>query len=175
LPQHAVLLTFDDAYKSLLDGASRCLGEFNYPAVVFTPTQFVGGSNEFDRKFNQPAEAICTWDDLRELDRRGFSVQSHGANHLSFGSLNPEQQEKELRESKAIIEAEVRKPVELFAYPFGHVPGDQQAMCELLERVGYRSAFCFGGGVGTIPNPRRYFLPRVDIYPGDDLANKLGS
>ena len=175
LPEHAVLLTFDDAYKSLLGSASRCLREFNYPAVVFAPTDFVGRSNEFDLPYGQPEEAICSWDDLRELRDRGFSIQSHGMRHESFESLNPDRQEQELRLSKSIIEAEIGKSVQLFAYPFGRVPSDRHALSERLERLGYRAAFRFGGGFATIPAADGHFLPRVDMYPNDDLASKLGS
>jgi peptidoglycan/xylan/chitin deacetylase (PgdA/CDA1 family) len=174
LPQRSALLTFDDAYKSLLDSASRCLREFAYPAVVFTPTKFVGGTNSFDRA-NQPVEPICTWDDLRELEKRGFSIQSHGVKHESFRNLDLEQQEQELRESKISIETELKKSVELFAYPFGRAPGNRRTLSELLERLGYRAAFGFGGNPARFPMKHSFFLPRVDVFPDTDLDSRLGS
>jgi peptidoglycan/xylan/chitin deacetylase (PgdA/CDA1 family) len=172
LPQRSALLTFDDGYKSLLNSASQCLLEFGYPAVAFVPTHFVGGYNDFDEGV-QPKEAICSWDDLRELERRSFSIQSHGVRHRSFARIAPEEQEEELRCSKIIIEAELGKPVEAFAYPYGNV-GDR-AVGEVLKRAGYRSAFLFGGGVAALPVESSYFLPRVDMYPDTDLAICLGS
>jgi peptidoglycan/xylan/chitin deacetylase (PgdA/CDA1 family) len=174
LPERAVLLTFVDAYKSLLGSASLCLQEFAYPAIVFTATKFVGRSNDFDRAFNQPEESICGWNDLRELKKRGFSIQSHGVTHGSFRGLAPEQQEQELLQSKNRIEAEIGEPVELFAYPFGDVPDSTHPLEKLLKRLGYQAAFLFRGSIRTIARDR-YFLPRVDMYSGTDLASSLAS
>jgi peptidoglycan/xylan/chitin deacetylase (PgdA/CDA1 family) len=179
LPQRAALLTFDDGYKSLLNAASLCLGQYDYPAIAFVPTHFVGGYNDFENG-TQPKEASCSWDDLRELGRRGFSIQSHGVFHRAFTKLTPEEQERDLSCSKKHIEAEIGKPVELFAYPYGQIPDDGQAASHMLKNIGYRAAFLAGGGLttlaglGTFSNENFYSLPRVDMYPNSDLANLLG-
>jgi peptidoglycan/xylan/chitin deacetylase (PgdA/CDA1 family) len=174
LPQRAALLTFDDGYKSLLKSASACLREFGYPSVVFVPTHFVGGHNDFDRG-QQPEEEICTWDDLRELANHGFSIQSHGVRHVPLPGLTQDQKEEELGRSRSIIEAELGKPVEVFAYPYGHVCPDERAVSKLLKRSGYRAAFRFGGGIAALPLGNAYFLPRVDMYPWSDLTTLLGT
>ena len=77
LPQRAALITFDDGYRSILDHGLPELRRFGYPAVMFVPTAFIGGHNNFDAD-NEPEEAICGWKELRELERCGVSVQSHG-------------------------------------------------------------------------------------------------
>src|SRR5215204_7685155 len=79
LPERAALLTFDDGYRSMRTVALPWLLRFEYPAVFFVPTDFIGGRNTFDPA--GPEEAICDWDDLCELERRGVSVQSHAASH----------------------------------------------------------------------------------------------
>src|SRR5262245_30127991 len=48
LPPRAALLTFDDGYQSLLEVALPWLRRFNYPAVAFVPTAFVGGVSSFE-------------------------------------------------------------------------------------------------------------------------------
>jgi peptidoglycan/xylan/chitin deacetylase (PgdA/CDA1 family) len=174
LPQRAALLTFDDGYKSLLDTASSCLRQFGFPSVAFIPTQFVGGYNDFDGG-REPKEAICSWDDLRELERHGCSIQSHGVRHLSMSSLGQEAQEEELVSSKRTIESELGKSVEVFSYPYGRVSEDRPAVSELLKRVGYQAACLFGGGVTALPVKNAYYLPRVDLYPHSDLAKLLVS
>jgi hypothetical protein len=80
LPARAALVTFDDGYRSLLKHALPVLHRFDCPAVVFVPTDFIGGRNTFDEG-NEPAEPICGWDDLRVLEREGVAVQSHGGSH----------------------------------------------------------------------------------------------
>jgi peptidoglycan/xylan/chitin deacetylase (PgdA/CDA1 family) len=134
LPLHAVLLTFDDGYKTMLSVTSRCLAEFGCPSVAFIPTQYVGGRNEWDSG-REPPEPICGWDDLRELEQRGCSIQSHGVRHEGFARLAQPEQEQELCRSKAAIEAELGKPVEIFAYPYGQVSSDRSALCGALKRA----------------------------------------
>src|SRR5262249_44465766 len=82
-PERAALLTFDDGCRSTLDVALPCLRRFGHPAVVFVPTGYVGGRNDFDTDI-EPTEVLCDWDDLRELERGGVSVQSHGVAHRRF-------------------------------------------------------------------------------------------
>src|SRR5687768_6961666 len=85
LPQKAALITFDDGYVSNLEVALPVLRRFELPAVIFVPTQFIGGYNSFDADIQyEPHEPICDWDELRELERNGISVQSHGVSHRRF-------------------------------------------------------------------------------------------
>jgi peptidoglycan/xylan/chitin deacetylase (PgdA/CDA1 family) len=173
LPLRAALLTFDDGYKSMLGAASRCLVEFGYPSVAFIPTGFVGGYNEWDTG-REPREEICNWDDLRELERRGCSIQSHGVRHEIFSNLAQQAQEEELCQSKSIIEAKLGKPVEIFAYPYGRVGADRNALSELLKRNGYRAACLWPGGISKLPLNNPYFLARLGMFPDSDLTRLLG-
>ena len=66
LPERAVLLTFDDGYRSMREVALPLLLQFGYPGVLFVPTDFIGGRNLFNAD-DEPEEAICDWDDLRRL------------------------------------------------------------------------------------------------------------
>src|SRR5690349_8289889 len=91
LPPKSVLLTFDDGYRSLLQTAVPWLRKFKFPAVVFVPSAYVGGHNEFDAE-NEPREPICDWDDLLELERQGISVESHGVAHRRLSQLEPHEQ-----------------------------------------------------------------------------------
>ena len=59
LPQRAALITFDDGYRSILDYGLPELRLFGYPAVMFVPTAFIGGHNDFDAD-NEPEEAWRT-------------------------------------------------------------------------------------------------------------------
>jgi peptidoglycan/xylan/chitin deacetylase (PgdA/CDA1 family) len=176
LPLRAVLLTFDDGYKTMLSITSRCLAEFGYPSVAFIPTHYIGGHNDWDngRELREP---ICSWDDLRELEQCGCSIQSHGVRHEGFARLAQQEQEEELCRSKAVIEAELGKPVEIFAYPYEQVSSDRRALCEALKRAGYRAACLFPnpGGVSKVPVEDIYFLPRVPMFVNSDLPTLLPS
>jgi peptidoglycan/xylan/chitin deacetylase (PgdA/CDA1 family) len=174
LPERAALLTFDDGYKSIRDVALPCLLRFRFPGVLFVPTKFIGGYNDFDIGI-EPKEPICDWDDLRELERCGVSVQSHGVSHRSFSELDPVQQQEELLRSKAKLEAGLGKPVEVFAHPYGDEGTDHQELGRILKRAGYRAACLYGGGPISFPIANPYRLTRLAMGPDTDLEEALMS
>lgn len=173
LPERAALLTFDDGYRSLRDRAVPVLVRFGYPAVVFVPTDYIGGRNSFDAD-NEPDEAICDWSDLRDLERQGVSVQSHGASHRALSLLEQCEQREELRRSKSVLEAGLGRPVEVFCFPYGDGGADVEGMNRALMQTGYRAACLYGGGPNPIPIPDAYRLLRVAMGPDTDLEAHLG-
>jgi peptidoglycan/xylan/chitin deacetylase (PgdA/CDA1 family) len=172
LPERAALLTFDDGYRSIRTVALPWLLRFGYPAVLFVPTDYIGGINEFDTGA-EPEEPVCDWDDLRELERSGVSIQSHGASHRSFSKLGLPEQEEELARSKITLEAGLEKPVEVFAYPYGDGGTDPQLTCRTLERAGYRAACLYKGGPSPLPIVEPYRLTRLAMGPDTDLQVAL--
>ncbi|HEX8218482.1 MAG TPA: polysaccharide deacetylase family protein [Chloroflexia bacterium] len=173
LPLRSALITFDDGYKSLVEVALPHLLRFGYPAALFVPTDFIGGSNLFDAGV-EPEEAICGWADLRELTGLGISVQSHGAAHRPFSTLDPAEQRAELERSKAVLEGGLGGTVELFSYPYGDAGPDADATRKALAATGYKAACLYGGGPNPLPAPDPYRLTRIAIGPDTDLRALLG-
>jgi peptidoglycan/xylan/chitin deacetylase (PgdA/CDA1 family) len=172
LPRRSVLLTFDDGYQSMRRVALPWLVEFGYPAVIFVPTDFIGGHNWFDTD-NEPEDIICNWDDLRELECCGVSVQSHGASHQAFSELELAQQREELMRSKAVLEEGLSKPVNVFAYPYGDGGTNPNVQRNLLVQAGYISACLYGGGPIRLPIADPYRLNRLAMGPDTDLQAEL--
>jgi hypothetical protein len=77
----------------------------------------------------------------------------------------------ELVESKAMLERELGKRVELLAYPYGDAGGG--ATAALAQQTGYRAAFLFGGGPFTQPARDPFHLPRIAVGPETDLSAEL--
>jgi peptidoglycan/xylan/chitin deacetylase (PgdA/CDA1 family) len=172
LPDRSALLTFDDGYRSILTVALPLLRHFRYPAVLFVPTDFIGGSNSFDEGI-EPEEAICSWDELRELERHGVSIQSHGATHRPFSKLEFDEQKEELVGSKALLETRLKKPVEVIAFPYGDDGTDPKGLMRVLGRAGYRAACLYGGGSNPLPIADPYRLNRLAMGPDTDLQTDL--
>ncbi len=171
LGPRSVLITFDDGYRSVLEGAAPLLGRFEYPAVMFVPTAFVGGRNTFDDGV-EPEEPICDWDELRELARRGFAIESHGVSHRSFSALDAREQGDELRRSKAILEDHLRTAVRAFSYPYGDAGTDPAGVEGRLRQAGYEAGFLYGDS--RLAPARPYRLARVAMGPDTDLEGLLG-
>jgi peptidoglycan/xylan/chitin deacetylase (PgdA/CDA1 family) len=172
LPERSALLTFDDGCRSIRREALRCLRRFGYPAVAFVPTEYIGKTNSFDEGV-EPEEPICDWDDLREIDRAGISVQSHSASHRRFSELDDASLYEELARPKAALEPALGKVVSAFAYPYGDSGSPAAAIGEKLAASGYRVAFGYGGGVIRLPVGNRFHLPRVAVGPDTDLKQEL--
>ncbi len=172
LPERAALLTFDDGYRSIRDVPLPWLIRFGFPAVLFVPSDFIGGHNRFDAEV-EPEEAICGWEDLRELERLGISVQSHGASHRGFSGLDMAEQEAELLRSKDVLEAGLGKRVEVFSFPYGDRGARPERIRRALERTGYRAACLYGGGPHRLPITNPYGLCRVAMGPDTDLQAEL--
>ncbi|MEO6340289.1 MAG: polysaccharide deacetylase family protein [Caulobacteraceae bacterium] len=171
LPPKSALVTFDDAYRSVLTDALPVLREFDCPAVVFVPVGLVGGWNDFDKDI-EPTEAICSWDDLRKLQAGGVSAQAHGIMHQAMSGLSEAEVMAKLATSKAVLERKLDASVELFAYPYGDAnhPALTQA---LFDELGYRAAFLYGGGVVEMPPRETHRITRLALGPDSDLRAML--
>jgi peptidoglycan/xylan/chitin deacetylase (PgdA/CDA1 family) len=173
MPERSALLTFDDGHRLLMGSALRVLRQFDYPAVFFVPTDYVGDINRYDANTREPPEALCDWDELRELERQRVSIQSHSASHPAFSELSAAQQEGELLRSKRILEEKLDKAVEIFAFPYGDGGKDPQAMGQLLRKTGYRAACLYDGGLNPFPISDAFRLHRLYLGPETDLKVEM--
>ncbi|MFD0980281.1 polysaccharide deacetylase family protein [Tropicimonas aquimaris] len=171
MPERALLITFDDGYLSTLTEATPCLQAFGFPAVVFVPTRYVGGTNSFDNGV-EPEERMCGWADLVELARRGVEVQGHTVSHPHLSSLASDQQERELTESRDLLSERLGAVVDLLAYPYGD-DDSARLSSDRLARMGYRAAFLYGGGIAPVPLKDPFRIPRFALGPDSDLAEML--
>jgi ATP-binding cassette, subfamily B, bacterial len=172
LPERSALITFDDGYRSMLTVVLPVLRWFGYPAVLFVPTDYVGGRNTFDGGA-EPDEDICDWNELLELDREGVSIQAHGVSHRPFSNLSIEEQRTELLSSKAVLENRLDKPVDIFAFPYGDDGLHPGQLRGELALAGYRAACLYRGGPITMPVANPYRLPRLAMGPDTNLEAAL--
>jgi peptidoglycan/xylan/chitin deacetylase (PgdA/CDA1 family) len=172
LPGRSALITFDDGYRSVRTIVLPILRKLGLPAVLFVPTDYVGGHNKFDGGA-EPEEAICDWNELQELEREGISIQAHGVSHRHFSDLNLERQRAELLGSKAALENRLDKPVEIFAFPYGDNGLNPEELKGELERSGYRAACLYRGGPVSFPVTNPYRLPRLAMGPDTNLEAAL--
>ena len=173
VPGKSVLLTFDDGYRSTTQGALSLLRRFSLPAVLFVPGGFIGGRNDFDAGI-EPPESICDWEDLLDLEKHGISIQSHGISHRRLSSLDEDELDREISGSKKLLDARLRRAVDVFSYPYGDGGKDRDTSTRALRRAGYKAAFGFGGRPMTLPIPDPYRVERIPMGPDTNLAVELG-
>lgn len=143
------LLTFDDGFKSNKRVADEVLAREDIKALFFIPTQFMGitDSHEagdfiarriFDEQrsresVTQDFEAM-TWADLSALVAAGHGIGSHTVTHPRCTLLNKEELERELAQSKTMLEARLGVPIDHLAFPFGNI----QSLSETSVLIGWR-------------------------------------
>ena len=92
-----------------------------------------------------PAASTMSWEMLREMQQAGMDIGSHTCSHRILSHLSREQQQQELAESKQILEQQLGKPIEVFAYPVGGLDAYTEETRQLLQETGYKLAFNYVG------------------------------
>jgi len=113
------------------------------------------------------ADRMLTWEQVRQMYQAGIAFGSHTMTHPVVSWLAPAEAERELLESKRILEKRLGCPVQDFAYPFGQPADCGDAATALLARCGYRSAATTSCGIQT-PGADLYRLRRVQF--GEDCS-----
>jgi peptidoglycan/xylan/chitin deacetylase (PgdA/CDA1 family) len=165
-----VAITFDDAYRSVLDLGRPILDRFAMPATVFAPTagvtaggllswpgidQWLGGPHEREL---QP----MSWQQLRELAAEGWEIGSHTATHPHLTQVDDAALSYELESSKADCESHMDRPCTSLAYPYGDV---DERVVAATEGAGYAAAAALPHRLDS-----RDVLewPRIGVYRVDD-------
>ena len=172
LPDLAVAITIDDAYRSVYTVGYPMFRTRGLPFTVFVATDPVdGGHADF-----------MAWDQMREMALHGATFANHGATH---DSVIERRGDESRTASLARVRADVAKgarrlteeldPLEgVFAYPYGEY--DEASAAEVAE-LGLVAFGQHSGAVGPLSDPRA--LPRFPMAEAfadpDDFAVKVAS
>ena len=106
--------------------------------------------------------AFLTWGEVRQMASAGVEFGSHTVNHPILSTLDAADVEREVRQSRERIEAELKKPCDVFAYPNGSAADFTERDKRALERAGYRAAFSLCGRLNG-PDADLFQIDRVNI------------
>lgn len=107
-----------------------------------------------------PPLRLLSWDDVRELHRRGVSLGAHTHRHYMVSRLDDTTLAEEIGRSVTLIETRVGVEVKSFAYPNGR-PEDYDARAiAVLRSLGLRSAATCRNGLAR-PGHDPFQLPRL--------------
>ena len=134
LPQKAVVLTFDDGYRSFRQYAYPILKELGFTATLFVYTDYVGAGRN-----------ALSWQDLRDLAAEGFDVEAHSKSHGDLrrvaGEPDAQYQRRmqvELAQPQDLFKRNLGGPRPVIAYPYGS--WDESLLGRLAE-YGYIAGF----------------------------------
>lgn len=149
LPDKAVAITIDDAYKSILTRAWPLLKAAGFPFTVFVATDPVdGGFKDY-----------MSWDDIKTLAKVGVEIGAHTASHPHMPELASAQNVAEIEKSNTRFKAELGAVPTLFAYPYGEM---SLAVRAEVVKAGYKAALGQHSGAAYAGGDI-YFLPRFSL------------
>jgi len=153
-------ITFDDGVGTTVRDISKKCIEKGWPVTFYLPTKYL------DEGFlpYQNLEPIL-WSEVQELSKNQLiSFQSHGVTHSAVSSLNEEEIELEMINSKKIIESHTNKKVHSFCYPYG----SKESIGDIAPKV---AAKYFSSAVtlihGRLKKNDPFYLPRIGLYKED--------
>jgi peptidoglycan/xylan/chitin deacetylase (PgdA/CDA1 family) len=167
--QRTMVITFDDALRSVKQLAFPVLESLGLTATVFAPTAYVSSGEHcawsgLDRWMGTPhADELLpmSWSDLAELAERSWEIGSHTCTHPHLTRLDNVTLRRELEESREASVSHLGYPLATVAYPYGDA---DERVAAFAERAGYEA------GAGLASDLRllgRYRYPRIGIYHRD--------
>lgn len=155
-PEQAVVLTFDDGYRDLLEHALPSLRRRAWSATVFLTVEGLQQGRLGALRCDLP---LLTWKETAPLLEAGWEVGSHTVSHPDLTKIGDHQLSEELSRSKAELEQRLQAPVTSFAAPYGR--SDLRVRAEIARH--YDSAV--GTELGPVePASDPYLLPRLEMY-----------
>lgn len=157
LPEKPVLITFDDGYIDNYTNAFPILKALGLRATIFVIPASIGKGH------------YMSWDNLKEMEKSGITIESHTMNHTKLEELPDDEIRKELLDSKTVLEDNLGHPVEFLAYPTGtynlHIAG-------IASDVGYKGAFTVKYGNVDLGS-NMYALERVPIFQTENTMKNF--
>jgi peptidoglycan/xylan/chitin deacetylase (PgdA/CDA1 family) len=134
LPPKPVIITFDDGYAGFLEHVAPVLERYSFRATIFLIAGMVGQEVRWE---GHPTHRIMGREEVAELARRGYDIQSHGLAHHDWTRVSGEVVRNELTEAARIICNITGRPVRFVAYPYGRW---NRQVRDLVESAGFAGA-----------------------------------
>ena len=142
-------LTFDDGNTSDISLAAPLLARYDVCATFFV----------LSSRLDKPGSLSSS--DLRHLVSDGHKIGSHGADHVDWTALGPDEEHREWTEARDMIANAANQDIDCAAIPFGRYR--KRVLCG-LKANGFSEIYSSDGGAwhgNTPPIPRT--SPRCDM------------
>ncbi len=165
-----VAVTFDDAYRSVIELGYPILARLGVPGTVFVPTSFTGSEAPMawpgiDNWLGGPHESELvpmSWEELGTLAEAGWEIGAHTRTHPHLTELDDAALGEELRASRDDCEQNLGLPCRSFAYPFSD---EDERVVRATGEAGYSAACTLPASMHPASSLR---WPRVGVYWDDD-------
>ncbi len=155
LPQKAVIVSFDDGFRSVYENAYPIMKKYAIKGNVYLPTAYIGEKPQF-----------MDWDMVKEMSS-DFEFQAHTHRHVDIRTLTKEEMQAEITRTDAFFKEKVGYLPRAFCMPFGAY--DRRSVKALKETGRYD--YLLGSYYGTIKGKMQgRVLPRIGVSNDDSLS-----
>jgi peptidoglycan/xylan/chitin deacetylase (PgdA/CDA1 family) len=120
-----------------------------------------------------PDNLMMTSDQIRALHTAGMEIGGHTVNHPILARTEDSVASSEIANGKEMLEAIIRGPVRIFAYPNGKPGRDYKGQHpEMVKRLGFDAAVSTAHGTATFDSDV-YQLPRFTAWDRSELRFTL--
>lgn len=135
-----VAITFDDAFRSVIDNALPELVARGMVATIFTPSGILGRppSWEMEADDSDQVEIVAQADSLCRLPHDLIAIGSHSVTHPCLPELDRDAAMAEIGGSKAALAGLLGRDVTTFSFPYGEF--DDRTV-ELCRTAAFRFAY----------------------------------
>ena len=147
-PLNAIILTFDDGWRSNYEIAYPLLKKYGFTATFFVTVENIGKKN------------MLSWGEIKELAESGIEIGSHNMTHRVPIELSSKELEEELRSSKKTLEDKLNISVISFSLPTGFF---DKRVADLAREAGYKTV-----------SFTKFKISRIDVGSEPVCLNKIG-
>ena len=129
LPPRPIIITFDDGNLNTYTTAFPIMQKYGFTGVVYIVGRYMG------------ADQFMNADQIQEMAAAGWEVGSHTMTHSDLTLLEPQQQRREIVDSREFLQSQLGLPIDTIAYPFGTY---DPAVLDYVYYAGYSTAVTLG-------------------------------
>jgi poly-beta-1,6-N-acetyl-D-glucosamine N-deacetylase len=161
LPPGAVWLSFDDGCRELIENVLAVVRRYKIPVTLFIPSGIVGGDGRFPwvRDGGRGRHAMSAEELQMIAEYPEVTFGSHTVSHADVRCCAPEELERELCDSKRMLEAWTARSVDCLAYPYCVF---DERTTQAVRAAGYALAVTADNAFVT-PDSDPYLVPRFSI------------
>lgn len=107
-----------------------------------------------------------SWEQIKTLSGDPqVTIGAHTKNHFALSQIAAKTMQREIGESKQLVESHIQKPVEHFAYPFGNRATVSRREVDAVKEVGFKTACTtLEGNVFGEHKAHLESLPRIGVW-----------
>ena len=110
-----------------------------------------------------PLAKPMTWDNVREMSQNGMEFGSHSITHPILSQLELDDLEREIQDSKSIIEQQINKGICSISYPEGGDFAFNENVLKQVDKAGYQLGSTYISGRNYNPKLGEFQLRRGHI------------